>query len=349
MRALAMSGLGGPEVLEVVDVAEPTVGASEVLVRVETVGVNRLDLATMRGEGLAHGVQPGHIPGIDPAGTIVWTGADVEGLAVGDRVVVRPVVTCETCPWCVDGFDDSCDSLAFVGIHRPGGFAEFVAVPARNAFALPDGVGFAEATAFAHSFPVALQMLRERGGIVPGDVVLVTGSSGAVGAAAVQLALHAGGRVVAAAGSAARARRALDLGAELAVDYGASPDFAGQLLDLVPDGIDICIETTGSPILWRQVEAAMGKRGRLVVCGGHAGGRVELDLFWLFRSRVAVIGSAAASALAFTDALAAFVDGGLTAPIGARVRFEDHPRAFGCLEDRELAGKIILDFEESAA
>ena len=137
-----MGGFGGIEVLAKDDVSYPDLGLGEVLVKVETVGVNHIDLATMRGEGLARGVQPGQILGIDPAGTVVDMGAGVNACQVGDRVVVRPVVTCGACRWCVEGKEDSCDEMIFVGIHRQGGFADFVAVPESNVYSIPDDLAF---------------------------------------------------------------------------------------------------------------------------------------------------------------------------------------------------------------
>lgn len=338
-----MVDFGGTEVLRKGEVPDPGVGPREVLVKVETVGVNHIDLATMRGEGLARDVQPGQILGIDPAGTVIGMGLEVSDYVVGDRVIVRPVVSCGSCPWCTDGKDDSCDKMLFVGVHRPGGFAEYIAVPASNIYPIPDGLEFAEASVFAHSFPVALQMLRERARVIEGETVLVTGASGAVGAAAVQLAKHSGARVVAAAGSSDRADWCLTLGADLTIDYGATPQFAGLIRDFAPDGVDVCIETTGSPPLWEQVAIAMAKRGRVIGCGGHVGGQVPLDLFWLFRTRVTVMGSAASTRAAFVDALAVFVEEGMTAPVHRLMPFSEFRRAFDLLGDRNRIGKVVLE------
>ncbi len=344
-----MSGFGGPEVLDLTEVAVPDVGPHEVLVEVEAVGVNRIDLATMRREGLAHGVQLGHVPGIDPAGTVVEVGDSVIDRRVGERVVVRPVIACGTCVWCTDGHDDSCDSLAYVGVHRPGGFAEFVAVPSDNAHPIPEALTFAEAAAFSHSFPVALQMLRERAQVGEGDTVLVTGAAGAVGVAAVQMAKHLGARVIAAAGSSVRAERCLGFGADLAIDYGSRPRFAEEVRDFAPTGVSACIETTGAPHLWEQVVSTMGKRGQIVVCGAHVGGQVALDLFWLFRTRVSITGSAASTRAAFVNALATFSEQGMIAPVHCVVPLAEFHRAFDLLGNRDRVGEVGLGMVRTSA
>ena len=94
-----------------------------------------------------HPVPLPHILGIDPAGVVVAHGAAVSDPPIGTRVVVKPAIACGTCATCLAGEDDACPSAANVGVHRAGGMAEYVAVPASNAFPIPDGVGFAEATA----------------------------------------------------------------------------------------------------------------------------------------------------------------------------------------------------------
>ena len=341
-----MGGFGGTEVLAKGDVSYPDLGIGEVLVKVETVGVNHIDLATMRGEGLARGVQPGQILGIDPAGTVVDMGAGVNARQVGDRVVVRPVVTCGACRWCVEGKEDSCDEMIFVGIHRQGGFADFVAVPESNVHSIPDDLAFSEASAFSHSFPIALQMLRERAQVCEGETVLVTGAAGAVGAAAVQLAKYLGARVIAAAGSSDRAGWCLTLGADLVIDYSTTPQFAEQIHEFSPAGIDVCIETTGSVDLWRQVSAVAAKRGRIVGCGGHVDGQVSLDLFWLFRSRATVMGSAASTRDAFVDALAVLAEKEMVVPVHRLVPFAEFHSAFELLGDRNRIGKVVLEVSQ---
>ena len=348
MQAIAMGGIGGTEVLTKGEVPYPDLGPQEVLVKVGTVGVNHLDLATMRGEGLARNVRTGHIPGIDPAGTLVEVGVGVSDHRVGERVVVRPVVSCGCCRWCVDGKDDSCEEMVFVGIHRQGGFAEFVAVPESNVHAIPGNVEFAAASAFSHSFPVALQMLREWAQVCEDDTVLVTGAAGAVGTAAVQIAKYFGARVIAVTGSSDRADWCLTLDADLAIDYGTMPQFAEQILEFSPTGVDVCIETTGSADLWKQLSAVAAKRSRVVGCGGHVSGQVPLDLFWLFRNRVTVMGSAASTNAAFADALAMFAEEEMVAPVHRIVPFTEFQDAFDLLGERDRIGKVVLEVSRPA-
>ena len=163
------------------------------------------------------------------------------------------------------------------------------------------------------------------------------------------MAKHLGARVIAAGGSSARAERCLELGADLAIDYGSRPRFAEEVRDFAPTGISACIETTGAPHLWEQVVSTMGKRGQIVVCGAHVGGQVALDLFWLFRTRVSITGSAASTRAAFVNALATFSEQGMIAPVHCVVPLAEFHRAFDLLGNRDRVGKVVLGMVRTSA
>ena len=343
MRAMALTAFGGPDRLELLELPVPVPGPDEVLIRVQTVAANRQDTFTMTGRAQArHPVPLPHVLGIDPAGVVVATGAAVSDPASGTRVVVKPAIACGACPTCLAGEDDACPAAANVGVHRAGGMAEYVAVPASNAFPIPDGVGFAEATAIAHSFPVALQMLRERAGVRAGETVLVTGASGAIGSASVQLAKILGATVVAAAGGRERVDYVRGLGADAVIDYLADPDFAPAVRAVVPDGVDIYVESAGDPAIWTQGLAALGRRGRVVVCGSHAGGLVGLDLNWLFRTRASILGASGSSLRIMAEVLAMAGRGELRPNIHAVLPLAAARDAFAILYGRQNRGKVIL-------
>lgn len=344
MRAIALTAFGGPEDLELVQLPVPAPAAGEVLIEVHTVGVNRQDTFTMRGNAQArHAVPLPHVLGIDPAGVVVATGPGVETPAIGDRVVVKPGIACGACPDCLAGRDDACPTTENVGVHRPGGMAEYVAIPAQNTFAIGDDLPFADATAIAHSFPVALQLMRDRAGLRAGETVLVTGASGAIGSAAVQLAKLLGARVVAAAGGEERAAYARSVGADAVIDYRADPEFAPAVRAFAPDGVDLYVESAGDPAIWRESLKTVGRRGRVAVCGSHAGTLVELDLNWLFRMRVSILGGSGATRATQQDAIDLARQGRISANIHGHYRLEDAADAFALLLRRGNQGKVILD------
>jgi NADPH:quinone reductase-like Zn-dependent oxidoreductase len=344
MRAVALTAFGGSEHLGLIELQVPAPDRGEILIRVHTVAVNRQDTFTMRGLAQArHPVPLPHIMGIDPAGVVAAHGLGVTTPAIGARVVVKPGIACGRCRDCLDGRDDACPTTQNIGVHRQGGMAEFVTVPAQNAFDIGDDLPFAEATAIAHSFPVALQLMRDRAGLQAGETVLVTGASGAIGSAAVQLAKLLGARVVAAAGGEERAAYARSVGADAVVDYKAVPAFAESVRAFAPDGVDLYVESAGDPAIWKESLKTMARRGRVAVCGSHAGPLVELDLNWLFRMRIGILGGSGATLATQQDAIDLARAGRIKANIHGRYPLEEAADAFAVLLRRGNQGKVILD------
>ena len=212
MKAFAVSAFKGP--LEEIEVPEPHVGRSDVLVRVRAAGVNVLDEKIRLGE--FRQILPHAFPlvlGHDVAGTVVRVGADVRSIKPGDTVYGRP--------------DD----------HRIGTFAERIAVNEADLAIAPVSVDIEAAASLPLVALTAWQALVERGRLQPGQKVLIHGGAGGVGSIAIQLAKHLGATVATTVGSA-NAPFVRDLGADIVIDH-RSEDFAQQLsgFDLVLDGV----------------------------------------------------------------------------------------------------------------
>ncbi len=276
---------------------------------------------------------------------VAESGSHVTDLRVGERVVVKPSVSCGSCPACRAGRDDTCGRIVTVGIDRPGGMAEYVAVPARNVAPIPAGIGFAEASAIALSNAIALTLLRTVAAEA-GETVLVSGAAGAVGSAAVQLARMRGARVIALVGSEHGAQwlRALprEVAPELAVDTSARPDFAADVLERIPDRVGVYVETTSDPVLWREALLTLGTGARIAVVGAHAGPIVELDNQWLYRRRVTIHGCWGSTLSAFRDVLEMAGDGRIAANIDSIQPLSKAASAYQRLIDHQNEGKVIL-------
>ena len=192
---------GGPDVLSYEDVDRPGIADDEVLIRVHSVSVNRtLDILVREGR-YPRAVSLPLVLGNDPAGTIEALGPGVDGFRPDQRVAVSGFVWCGECRYCRAGEDDDCERRRTLGMHRWGGYAEFVAVPARSVVAIPDGMSFADATFVVRHLPTAIGQLERSAGLSAGETVLVMGASGPLGMCSVQLAKLLGARVVAGAGS----------------------------------------------------------------------------------------------------------------------------------------------------
>ena len=133
MKAVVFEQFGPPEVLQFRDMPDPVPGVGEVVVSVRACSVNRtLDIET-REKGAGFGVTLPHVSGADPCGVVASVGPGVTSPPVGQRVAESPMLTCGFCPMCRRGTENACLSLKIVGVHRHGGYAELVRVPAVNA------------------------------------------------------------------------------------------------------------------------------------------------------------------------------------------------------------------------
>jgi NADPH:quinone reductase-like Zn-dependent oxidoreductase len=340
MKAVAFGRFGGPEVLEARELPDPVPGPGEAVVRVRACGVNHLDLDLRAGVS-GFPVRFPHVLGIEAAGEVAAVGPDVTGPRAGDRVLVIRAVTCGACAPCLRGDDNLCASRETFGVDRPGAYAESLRVPARNVWPLPPGLGFEEAAAVQVAFSTAWFMLIERARVQPGETVLITAGGSGVGSAAVQIARHAGARVVATAGSEAKRERLRALGVHAAVDHGRA-DWPVEVRRLAGGaGVDLVFEHVGGA-MWAGALSVVRRGGRVVTCGAHAGEQVPLDLIDLFRRQVALLGSYSAPTRAVREVVRLVADGVFRPVIHATLPLVEAPRAHTRLAAREAFGKLIL-------
>lgn len=338
MRAALTRSANGP--IDVVETADPERGSGEVLVRVLAASVNRLDLAVHRGVAMGGIARFPLIQGVDASGVIVeGTGPLIPGL----RVAVKPSIACGRCRFCRAGRSGDCAEATFLGLHRPGGYAELVAVPRSNLMRIPDSVSHVEAAAAAHTHAIALRMIRSAGELAPEATVLVTGSGGALGTAAVQLASALGHRVIALASTEAKRAVAREIGADVTVD-GSVTD-PSRLVREQTDGagVDLVIETTGVSAVISTGLASLGRAGRLVVVGAEPGAVIGLDVLGLYRRRHGVIGSAGSHDVDFRDTYRMLAEHDIHPVIAARYPLDRISEAMEAVGDRDRIGKVVIE------
>lgn len=336
MTGAAVVAPGGADGVVVGPLPAPRPAAGEVLVAVRTVGANHLDLHVMRGRGPGGLARLPLVPGIDPAGEIVDQGPDVPGDRRGERVVVKPNIACGGCAYCRAGEEADCVDQRVVGGHRDGGAAELVAVPARNA--IPIGaLDFATATAAVHSVPIALHAIEAAGGIAAGATVLVTGATGAVGSAAVQLAARAGARVLAASTSA----DVTTAGAE-PLRYAEPDDLPALTAARAPDGADLVVDGTGRADVLTAAARCLAWRGQLVLCAASSAGELRLDPRTFYQRRNTVVGAASAGYDDVVRALDLVAAGAVVPEIGAEFPLAGIHAAWAALSERGRRGKVVI-------
>lgn len=342
MKAVVLRRFGGPEVLELGEVERPKPDAGEVLVRVHAVSVNRtLDLKVRQDEYPVH-VRLPHVLGVDPSGIVEEVGLGVQALKTGERVAVVSSITCGQCRFCVKGEEENCLNSRHIGLHRWGGYAEYVVVPAENAYPIPENLSFPEASVIARHFPMAFQ-LAHKGHLKPAEFLLVMGASGALGSSGVQVGKLFGARVIAGAGSDERVAAALKYGADFGVNY-RKRDLAKDVMRITNDaGADVVFENIADPTLWSGAFNSLAVGGRLVTAGAHGGGQVTLDVRRLYLRRLQILGAAGTNRRDVLRALEAASQGKLRAIIDRVMPLSEAATAHRVVEETRTVGKIILD------
>ncbi len=340
MKALAFAEFGGPDKLALRDVPDPRISPDDVLVRVRACALNHLDLFVREGIPALKTPLP-FWTGCDIAGDVADVGANVHGVAVGERVVVNPNLTCRRCEYCVQGEDSMCVRYGIVGEHVPGGLAELVAVRGDSVLALPAHVTYTDAASFVLTNMTAWRMLVTQARVRAGDDVLILGVGGGVSSTAVQIAKLAGARVLVTSSSDAKLERARALGADELINY-ATGDWARTVWEKTGRrGVDVVIENVGTST-WKQSLRSLKKGGRLVTCGATTGPIAETDIRIVFWNQIHIIGSTMANRKEFDDVMRLFFQGRLRAIVD-----EVRPLAEGALAEKRLAegnqfGKIVL-------
>lgn len=343
MNAIVFEEFGGPEVLRYTDVAAPSAAPGEIVVKVHAVSVNRtLDCVVRSGKYPAK-IQFPHVPGADPAGVVAEVGSGVGGFKIGDRVAVVSAVPCRTCAHCRSGNEARCGSGKRIGVDLWGGAAEYVAVPERHAFKLPDNVSFADGTVITRHFPMAFQLLAHKTTLQPGQWILVMGAAGALGCCCVQVAKMFGATVIAAAGADERVELAKSYGADFGINY-RTQDLAKEVLKLTDKaGVDVVCENIADPTLWPGAFNSLAIGGRLVTAGAHGGGAVTLDVKTLYLRRLSIFGAAGTHPLDVDKALNAAREGKIRALPWRAMPLSEAAEAHRIVERNQLTGKIILE------
>ena len=341
MKAVVLHEFGGPEVLRTENMPTPEPGPGEVLLRVRAVSVNRsFDLLVRSGED-PRGAQPPIILGADPTGEIAALGPDVTTHHVGERVAATSTIRCGQCPACIEGRPSDCARTQVLGIHRWGGYAQFVSVSASNLRALPADLPFPEATVIFRHAPAAVAQLTHHAALQPDEWVLVMGAAGALGSFVVQIARIFGARVIAAAGSDRRVRWAMDLGAHHGVNYRAR-DLAAEVMRITRGvGVNVVCENIGDPTLWPGAFNSLARNGRLVTMGAHGGGIVSLDIRRLYGMGLRVVGGTRTRSEDVVRAME--LSPQLIAGIDSILPLRDAAEAHRRVETGEALGKVILD------
>ncbi len=257
MIAIAVDGgRGGPEAMKAVEIPRPVAGPGQILIKVEAAGINRPDILQRMG---GYPPPPGSpdTMGLEVAGEVV-TGAG--RWTAGDKVT------------------------ALLG---GGGYAEYAVVDARHALPVPAGLSMIEAAALPETVFTVFANVFEHGRLKAGETLLVHGATSGIGTTAIQMAKAAGAKVIATARGADKARSALDLGADIAIDT-LTEDFAERTL--AAGGADVVLDMVGGDYVSKNLEA-LNMDGRIVFIASLGGAELSLPIFRIMQKRAVITGS----------------------------------------------------------
>jgi NADPH:quinone reductase-like Zn-dependent oxidoreductase len=328
---------GGPEVVGVEDVDVPEPGPGEARVRVNASSLNHLDLWARRG---LPGVPMPHIGGSDIAGVVDAVGEGVDAERIGGRVVVDPSLHFESFEHRARG-QRALPRFGVIGEHTQGGHAEYAVVPESNLVTLPDGVAFETAAAAGLAYVTAWRGLMTRGRLRNGDRVLVTGASGGVSTAAVQIALHRGAEVYAVTSGADNVARVEELGADVVYDRTAGDWSKALWADTDKEGVDVVLDSVGE-LTWDACIRALAVGGRLVTYGATTGPRGAQDIRRVFWKQLSILGTTMGSPGEFRDVMALVFEGALQPAIAEILPLEGTRRGHELLEAGSVFGKLVI-------
>lgn len=342
MKAIVIHQFGPPDVMTYEDVPDPVPRMGEIRVRVHAATVNRvLDVSLRAGkEGFRGPVLP-LILGVDCAGIIDAVGPGIAHWKAGDRVAAASVMPLEPCAEDGAGYDGP---RGMMGIKRPGGFAELVAVPACAAVRVPAALDFHDAAVVMRHAPTAWNLLCNVAALKAGETVLIMGAGGNLGMTGIQIAKNViGATVIAAAGSDDRVKIGLDLGADYGINYNVKDIRAEVMAITGGKGVDVLYDNIANPAVLPRAFHAIGMEGRLVTAGAHGGPNVSIDFSHLYHKRIMIKGMPGHHPPDREKCFEAAAAGKIRAQIEKLLPLSQAAEAHRLVESGEVTGKIVLD------
>lgn len=335
MKAAVIHEHGGPGTLRYETTwPDPKPEADEVIVKVGAATLNYHDVFTRKGMPDIKVPLP-CIPGLDFSGEIVELGKDVNGWRVGNRVMVDPVIR-------------HSPQGGLIGEMRPGGLAEYCAVPEKCLVKLPEDISFEAAACLPVAYGTALRMMYTIGEVKKDERVLILGASGGVGTCCVQLAKLVGAEVIACASSPAKLARLKDLGADHLIDYTREDfmkwvyaKFGKPHRRQFTGGMDTVVNFTGGDT-WVKSMRVLHRQGKLLTCGATAGFNPQEDIRFIWTFELRILGSNGWMREDLQTLIDLIQAGRLKPVIDKTLPLAEANEAFRLLEDREIFGKVVV-------
>ena len=341
MKALIVASIGHTPKLVVKEIPRPNINPDEVLIKVMYAGLCGHDLAVMRGL-IARNLDPQLILGHEISGQIIAVGDEVSSHSIDDNVFSALVTFCGRCNQCISGNEYRCDSRNGIGHRIPGGFAEFVALPAKSVLKIPEGIDIKHACLLSCPIGVAIRASQWVAKVNRGDSVLITGAGGGLG---IHLALVAdclGAKVLASTSSPNKVAQIERLGISEVVLTNNELPLSELALAMTEDrGVDIALDTLGS-ITFKEVLRSTSLNGRIILLGEIGGSPININTTELIFRDARVFGLAGVSIKHIKSAMDILQSHKFEPVISGVFRLEDATEAYRLVQNKEILGRVIF-------
>jgi len=352
MKAVLFYKHGGPEVLQYTDFSTPEPKPGEALVKLHAAALNRVDVFVREGwPGLM--LELPHINGADGAGEVVAIGSPLPtgvfleeekglGIKVGNHVAINANIGCGECEACTSGWDNMCHNWHLLGETIRGTYAEYICLPLRQLYKLPENFDYHKAAAAALVYQTAWHSLITRGKLHAGETVLVVGAGGGVNTASIDIAKYFGAQVLVVGSNAVKLKGAESLSADILIDRSKEENWSKAVyLATNKQGVDVVVDNVGTTFM--QSLRTLKKGGRLLTVGNSGGPKFEIDNRFIFARHLSIIGSTMSNIADFVTVMDLVVTGELNPAIDKTFPIQNAASAQERLSRGANFGKITLD------
>jgi NADPH:quinone reductase-like Zn-dependent oxidoreductase len=329
----------GLENLEIKEYEDPQLTDHEVLIRVKVAGVNPIDYFVVSGK---HGIKCGsrleskplpHIPGAEMSGMVERVGNHVKGLNEGDRVVVYSRLFDGTCDLCLNSSEMLCKNGGLIGVVSNGGFAEYIAVPEKNVFKIPNDMSWDIAASLSVTALTPFHALKEAS-LRINESLLVFGASGNTGMLAIQLGKKMGAKVIAVTSKS----WIKEFGADHITTYDKMIE---EVKEFTQGNMAAVVLNTLGADTWDKSLDAIGDNGRWVTFGTLTGAEVKLNLQSLYTKQIKLMGTTGGSRKEFKEIIDNSKE--LKIKVWKKFKLEEAKEALQALFEKEREGRIMLN------
>lgn len=340
MKAVLFYEHGDVNVLNLAELPSPSLKPGYVSVKLHSAALNHMDIFVRKGwPGLK--LEYPHILGADGAGEISAMAEDVSGWSIGDRVVINSNIGCGNCGFCLKNQDNMCINWHLLGETIRGTYAEYVCVPSRQLYKLPEDISFHTAASAGLVFQTAWHSLITKGKLKPEETVLIVGASGGVCTASIQIVKLIGAKSIVIGSTPKKLDLAESLGANELILRSRDDDWANTVYNITNKrGVDVVVDNVGTT--FPQSFRCLRRGGRLLTVGNTAGPKFEIDNRFIFGKHLTIIGSTMGTLADFSEVMDLVTKHQLTPAISKIFPLSEVREAHSHLESGQNLGKVVL-------